>query len=122
MDIWCKTPFLIEEIMIQYAYPRLDINVSLGISHLLKSPFSVHPRTGRIGIVLDPKTIEDLDLYQVPTVTQLLKEIDVYDSKAVKQNIPLKIPDIMKTSLNTSLKLFRLFLNDLKKSQSTNDT
>ncbi|XP_031788362.1 DNA primase small subunit isoform X2 [Nasonia vitripennis] len=128
VDMWSKTPFLIEEIMIQYAYPRLDINVSLGISHLLKSPFSVHPRTGKIGIILDPKTIEHFDPCEVPTVTQLFKEIDVYDSTSVKQDIAVqnnqeKITDIMKTSLNTSLKLFRVFLSDLKKSQSmSNDT
>ncbi|OXU28092.1 hypothetical protein TSAR_013891 [Trichomalopsis sarcophagae] len=128
VDMWSKTPFLIEEIMIQYAYPRLDINVSLGISHLLKSPFSVHPRTGKIGIILDPKNIEHFDPCEVPTVTQLFKEIDVYDSTSVKQDIAVqnnqeKITDLMKTSLKTSLKLFRVFLSDLKKSQSmSNDT
>lgn len=36
-----------EALIFTYLYPRLDANVSTGINHLLKSPWCVHPKTGK---------------------------------------------------------------------------
>lgn len=65
-----------EDIIIQYTYPRLDAEVSKHRNHLLKAPFCVHPKTGRICVPVDPKTIDDFDPETVPTVGQLLGELD----------------------------------------------
>lgn len=42
------SPNIVEEIMFQYCYPRLDAEVTKGMHHLLKSPFCIHPKTGKI--------------------------------------------------------------------------
>jgi DNA primase small subunit len=66
----------LEEIILQYTYPRLDAEVSKHRNHLLKAPFCVHPKTGRVCVPVDPAKIEKFDPEAVPTVRQLLTELD----------------------------------------------
>jgi len=48
-------------------WPRIDLHVSTQTKHLLKSPFCVHPKTGRICVPFDPE--EGVDPRDVPTLS-----------------------------------------------------
>jgi DNA primase small subunit len=43
---------------------------------LLKSPFVVHPGTGRVCVPVDPAKVDEFDPETVPTVGMLLRELD----------------------------------------------
>ncbi|CAB0044930.1 unnamed protein product [Trichogramma brassicae] len=114
--------FLIQEIMLQYAYPRLDINVSKGMNHLLKSPFCVHPKTGKVCIPINPKVVDQFDPKSVPTITTLIDEVNAFDAKELKEqgesidNVK-RIKDYKKTSLNKPFHAFQEFLRGIENSQ-----
>lgn len=66
----------LQEIVLAYLYPRLDANVSKQRNHLLKSPFAVHPKTGRVCVPIDVANMAAFDPFKVPTLGQLHEELD----------------------------------------------
>merc|ERR1719376_638770 len=54
------------ELVFSYVFPRLDVEVSRHVNHLLKSPFCVHPKTGKVCTIIDPKTCHTFDPHGQP--------------------------------------------------------
>uniref|UniRef100_A0A7C8Z9M6 DNA primase DnaG n=1 Tax=Opuntia streptacantha TaxID=393608 RepID=A0A7C8Z9M6_OPUST len=101
----------VEEIVFSYVYPRLDMEVSKHMNHLLKAPFCVHPKTGRVCVPIDPNRCDEFDPTSVPTLSQLLDELN-------KGGLGVDVKtDLDTTSLGKSIAFFRSsFLQPLLKS------
>jgi DNA primase small subunit len=68
----------VEEIVLGYLYPRLDVHVTEQRNHLLKSPWVVHPKTGRVCVPFDPAKVSEFNPETVPTVQDLAREFNDY--------------------------------------------
>lgn len=85
--------------------------------HLLKSPFVIHPGTGRVCVPIDTKNLEKFDPLGVPTVTELLGEIDEWDNINKKEEEgdadTSRIQDHEKTSLKSYVEYFKIHVTAL---------
>ncbi|KAJ6695714.1 DNA PRIMASE SMALL SUBUNIT [Salix koriyanagi] len=101
----------VEEIVFSFTYPRLDMEVSRHMNHLLKAPFCVHPKTGRVCVPIDPDHCDEFDPTAVPTLSQLFEELNMGGTRAYDDN------EWDRTSLGESISFFRSsFLQPLLKS------
>lgn len=116
----CHLP---SELKVQLCYPRLDINVTKGLNHLLKTPFSVHPKTGKICVPIDFSKIDTFDPFKVPNINELCSQIDSINQDENKDLF------YEKTALNESIKIFQKFIKGMhsdpneirKKSEETTE-
>lgn len=107
-----------QDVVLEYTYPRLDVEVSKKQIHLLKSPFVIHPKTGRVCVPIDLRRLERFDPLGVPTVTELLGEIDAWDSASTKperDEESKKLQDYEKTSLKPYVDYFRVHVASILK-------
>lgn len=107
----------IYEVVFLHTYPRLDINVSTHRNHLLKSPFCVHPKTGRVCVPFSAARVQEFDPFIVPTLAQLMQELDEYSEKNGSDENSSDQADWKKTSLKGYFEGFeKEFLQPLCKS------
>ena len=93
---------------------RLDIAVSKGMNHLLKAPFCIHPKTGRVCVPFNPSKAERFNPEDVPTVLQLVEEIDDFTKEASDELKNVKA--YKKTSMKEAVSIFEEFLSNLASS------
>ncbi|KAE9416967.1 hypothetical protein Angca_003512 [Angiostrongylus cantonensis] len=92
-----------------HTYPRLDVNVSTGLNHLLKSPFCIHPKTGNVAVPLDVGKISQFDVSTCPRVDTLINELSkVLVEEHVKEN--RKLLGYKHTSLAPYVENFEKFI------------
>ncbi|KAK9243514.1 hypothetical protein V1506DRAFT_544238 [Lipomyces tetrasporus] len=106
-----------QDVVLEYLYPRLDAEVSKHLNHLLKSPFCIHPGTGRVCVPINSARPETFDPMDVPTVSQLIDEIDEYDATHGTSESSEKLADYEKTSLKPYVEYFHRFVSDLMKEE-----
>lgn len=106
-----KLKFLIEEIQMSILCPRLDIAVSKAANHLLKAPFCVHPKTGKICVPFNPTAVVKFDPTAVPKLDQLLKEVDQFDKKETEDGSEKsKFTKVNQISMMMYCYLFKFFI------------
>ncbi|KAJ2029150.1 hypothetical protein GGI13_007178, partial [Coemansia sp. RSA 455] len=57
-------------------------NVTTHVNHLLKSPFCIHPKTGRVCTPIAADQFDSFDPFAVPTLAQLLREVNEAPSQS----------------------------------------
>eukprot|EP01056_Protomagalhaensia_sp_Gyna25_P001091 Protomagalhaensia_sp_Gyna_25__1090@NODE_152_length_4807_cov_90_610529_g118_i0_p3_GENE_NODE_152_length_4807_cov_90_610529_g118_i0NODE_152_length_4807_cov_90_610529_g118_i0_p3_ORF_typecomplete_len416_score76_32DNA_primase_S/PF01896_19/9_1e49_NODE_152_length_4807_cov_90_610529_g118_i034784725 len=90
-------------IMVHTLQPRLDINVSKDVGHLLKAPFVIHQGTGKVCCPLRLPDIEAFDPELVPLVSQLVP-LQTEATENVCQDLGTTAP----------LKAFQLWVQDFQ--------
>lgn len=99
---------VLPNIVFAFAYPRLDIEVSKKMNHLLKAPFCVHPKTGKVCVPIDPSQSEAFDPEGVPTLSGLIANLN--ERRKVEGQ-----DDVDRTDLAPYLRYFeRRFLGPLE--------
>ncbi|KAL2262230.1 hypothetical protein VTK26DRAFT_2066 [Humicola hyalothermophila] len=111
-----------QDIVLEHTYPRLDAAVTQKLNHLLKSPFVVHPGTGRVCVPIDTRALDEFDPFDVPTLAGLVRDVDAWAEEhagagEVDGEGAAGVQDWEKTRLKPYIEYFRSFVLTLMKDE-----
>lgn len=104
-----------QDIILETMYPRLDVEVTRQMIHLLKSPFCIHPGTGNVCVPFDAS--KTFDPTNSPNLRQIQKEIETWEVEHSGVPQERKTSDWEKTSLKPYVDLFSKFVGEVLKSE-----
>ena len=64
----------LDALLLKWTFPRLDANVSVQSTHLIKAPFSVHPDTNKICVPIKIEEIDEFLVESAPTLDSLASD------------------------------------------------
>ncbi|KAL7306736.1 hypothetical protein TKK_0001107 [Trichogramma kaykai] len=102
---WVNHSRLMDEILIWYAYPRMNQNVSISMCLPLIAPFTTKSNTGEIAIPIDIDWAKDMNPVNAPTIERVMEEVEL----AIRNGHEVEVD----TCLKPFLKIFREFLTNL---------
>lgn len=70
------TELILKDFKLNVLYPRLDINVSKHLNHLLKSPFCIHPKTGMVSVPMSENDILKFEVKKIPTLENIVRDFE----------------------------------------------
>ncbi|VDD89972.1 unnamed protein product [Enterobius vermicularis] len=96
-----------------HSYPRLDVNVTTGLNHLLKSPFCVHPKTGCVAVPITSAQAKNIDLANAPRIEFVVLLAEYRNASKPDMQQENRILGYKHTSLAPYVETFERFVREI---------
>ncbi|CAD8199461.1 unnamed protein product [Paramecium pentaurelia] len=103
------------QIILMCLYPRLDAHVSTTINHLLKGPFSIHPKTQRVCVPFNLKDSSQFNPLDTPTLPNIIQKLAELPNELKQRENENKIFPFLGKEIQSLKKYIELFEDFISK-------